>query len=293
MAINGDRTGRVNGNLVWWNDGTGGIWPDWLQVDFNGSKTIDEIDLFTTQDAYTNPSEPTESMTFSLYGVTGFDVQYWNGSSWVTVPGGSISSNNKVWRKIAFSPLMTSKIRVLTNASPDGYSRLTEVEAWDTPATGSGSSPSDFAMARLDPHNRTGNGGEDLLSNNFNWNLPLVGLPGRGLDLGLTLSYNSLVWTRSGNYIGFDVDQGSIAPGFRLGFPTIEGPYWNNQANANFYLLVTPSGGRVELRDTGNGLVYESKDSTHLQLTDHVSFDGTITLQPTDGSQLTFTTVGG
>src|SRR5207244_10215666 len=93
MAINGDRTGRVNGNLVWWNDGTGGIWPDWLQVDFSGSKTIDEIDLFTTQDAYTNPSEPTESMTFSLYGVTGFDVQYWDGSAWVTVPGGSVSGN--------------------------------------------------------------------------------------------------------------------------------------------------------------------------------------------------------
>src|SRR5713226_4550823 len=59
--------------------------------------------------------------------------------------------------------------------------------------------PDGFAMARIDPHNRTGTGGADLLSNNFNWSLGLVGLKGRGgLDLGLSLSYNSLVWTVSG-----------------------------------------------------------------------------------------------
>jgi hypothetical protein len=77
-----------------------------------------------------------------------------------------------------------------------------------------------FPMARINPLNRTGTGGEDLLSNNFNWSLPLVGLKGRGLDLGLTLSYNSLVWVRSGNYITYDPDDESISPGFRLGFPS-------------------------------------------------------------------------
>jgi hypothetical protein len=146
--------------------------------------------------------------------------------------------------------------------------RIDDVRVYNRALTASevsfnpGPSASDFAMARLDPKNRTGIGGEDLLSNNFNWSLPLIGLSGRGLDLGLTLSYNSLVWTRSGNYIGFDLDQGSIAPGFRLGFPIVEGPYWNSQANANFYLLVTPSGARIELRQLGNSIVYESKDST-------------------------------
>jgi len=49
--------------------------------------------------------------------------------AWVTVPGGSITGNNKVWKKITFAPIATSKIRVLTNASVDGY-LLTEVEAW-------------------------------------------------------------------------------------------------------------------------------------------------------------------
>ncbi|HYJ92330.1 MAG TPA: hypothetical protein VEV84_13550, partial [Pyrinomonadaceae bacterium] len=55
-------------------------------MDFSGSKTISEIDVFTVQDNYSSPSEPTESMTFSSYGIKDFDVQYWNGSAWTTFP---------------------------------------------------------------------------------------------------------------------------------------------------------------------------------------------------------------
>jgi RHS repeat-associated protein len=44
-----------------------------------------------------------------------------------------------VWRKFNFSAITTSKIRVLANASADGWSRVAEVEAWGTNA-GSGSS---------------------------------------------------------------------------------------------------------------------------------------------------------
>jgi hypothetical protein len=39
--------------------------------------------------------------------------------------------------------------------------------------------PSDIYMARLAAVNRTGSGGDDLLSRNFNFNVPLAGLPGR------------------------------------------------------------------------------------------------------------------
>ena len=35
-----------------WADGTYSTFPDWLQVDFAGAKTIDEIDVFTVQDNY-------------------------------------------------------------------------------------------------------------------------------------------------------------------------------------------------------------------------------------------------
>ena len=135
-TINGDRRGLNWNNGGGWNDATVNTHPDWLQIDFNSSKTIDEINVITLQDNPATSAEPTESMTFTLYGLTGYSVQYWNGSAWATVPGGSVSGNNKVWRKFTFSPVTTTKIRVLTSSSPDAHSRLTEVKAWGpTPST--------------------------------------------------------------------------------------------------------------------------------------------------------------
>jgi uncharacterized repeat protein (TIGR01451 family) len=162
-VINGLRSGANVAGEGWCDAAPGYTFPDWLQVDFNGSKTIDEIDVFTTQDNWANPSEPTEMMTFTAYGLIGYDVQYWNSKlGWVTVPAGSVSGNNKVWRKFSFKAITTTKIRVLTNASPDGYSRLTEVEAWSA---------------------ETGGGPAPILSDDFNdnvrdaakWNLYAVG----------------------------------------------------------------------------------------------------------------------
>jgi F5/8 type C domain-containing protein len=132
-AINGDRKGLyVWQNGAWSTNGPG--FPAWLEVQFNGSKTIMEIYVVRLQDNYNVPLEPTESMTFSLYGLSSYDVQYWNGSAWVTINGASVSGNNKVWRKFSFSPVTTTKIRVWCNAAPDATSRLTEVEAWTGPS---------------------------------------------------------------------------------------------------------------------------------------------------------------
>jgi hypothetical protein len=103
---------------------------DWLQVDFAGNKTINEIDVYTLQDNYTNPTDPTPSLAFSFFGITAFDAQYWNGSTWVTVPGGSITENNNVWRKFTFADISTSKIRVLVNNALFSRSRIVELEAY-------------------------------------------------------------------------------------------------------------------------------------------------------------------
>ncbi|OLE51636.1 MAG: hypothetical protein AUG51_22035 [Acidobacteria bacterium 13_1_20CM_3_53_8] len=152
-----------------------------------------------------------------------------------------------------------------------------------------GSTRSNLLLARLYPGNRTGGGGEDLLSRNFNWSVPLVSLPGRaGLDLGLSLSYNSLVWTRSGSYIYFDEDRGEPSPGFRLGFPTIQGQYFNPQTGKSSYLLITPGGSRAELRQVGTGSIYESADSSYLQLD-----TGNMMLRTADGTQLSYALYNG
>ena len=148
-----------------------------------------------------------------------------------------------------------------------------------------GSAATSLLSARVDPNNRTGSEGEDLLSRNYNWNVPLLGLPGRaGMNLGLSLSYNSLVWTKSGPYIYFDEDNGSVSPGFRVDFPSIQGRYFNAAISQNAYLLMTSSGSRVELRQVGSSNTYESADSSYLQLVDN----GNLTLKATDGTQLTY-----
>jgi RHS repeat-associated protein len=131
-AINGDRKGLGWGNGGGWADANNGVFPDWLQVNFSGPTAINEIDLFTVQDDRYNPVEPTETMTFTQFGITTFQVQYWNGASWLDVPGGNVTGNNKVWRKFTFPDITTGSIRFVVNGSPDGWSRITEVEAYQS-----------------------------------------------------------------------------------------------------------------------------------------------------------------
>ncbi|MEJ2173867.1 MAG: S8 family serine peptidase [bacterium] len=142
-AVNdGDHKGLNWGNGGGWNDGTPSVYPDWVQVQFSDVQTIDEISVFTVQDAYPAPAEPTASMTFTSFGITAFEVQYWDGSDWVTVPGGSVSGNNLVWRKFSFPPLSTDRIRVLIHAALDSYSRVVEVEAYNNGGAPSNLPPS-------------------------------------------------------------------------------------------------------------------------------------------------------
>ena len=143
-----------------------------------------------------------------------------------------------------------------------------------------------FGTARGLAINDTGEPGVDLGSRNFNWSLPLLSLPGRaGLDLNLTLSYNSLVWTKDGSYMKFNADLGSPAPGFRLGLPTLQQRFLNSQTNIWAYVMVMPSGGRVELRQVTSN-IYESQDSSYTQL-DASNVD-VLLVRTADGTQLKF-----
>ncbi len=76
---NGNRagTGFAAGGV--WVDGNPNVFPDWVQITFNGSKTIDHVIVYSMQDNYSTPVDPPATMTFSLYGLTDFQVQGWNG----------------------------------------------------------------------------------------------------------------------------------------------------------------------------------------------------------------------
>ncbi|HEY0005397.1 MAG TPA: hypothetical protein VGB17_11360 [Pyrinomonadaceae bacterium] len=149
-----------------------------------------------------------------------------------------------------------------------------------------------FAAARLDPHNRTGQKGFDLLSQNFNWSKTLINLPGRArLNLNLNLVYNSLVWTRADSRIAFDVDRGQPAPGFRLGFPTIQQRFRDPQTGRSAYLLLTSEGSPVLLGQVGESNIYEAADNSLLQLIDRGK-SGALLRRP-DGLQFRMQWVGG
>lgn len=53
---------------------------------------------------------------------------------------------------------------------------------------------------------------------NFQFSAPVIALPGRGIDLNLSLNYNSRVWSKAGNQMIFDPERGFPAPGWSLGF---------------------------------------------------------------------------
>jgi hypothetical protein len=110
-----------------WKDANASF-PDWVEIGFNGAKTIDRVVVYSVQDNYTNPVEPTATMTFTQRGVTAFDVLAWNGSIWSKLA--SVTGNNLVQRTVSFSAVTTDRIRILINGSASRYSFLAEVEAW-------------------------------------------------------------------------------------------------------------------------------------------------------------------
>jgi len=150
------------------------------------------------------------------------------------------------------------------------------------------STASSLISARVDPRNQPGNG---MLTRDAALSLPLVSVPGRnGLDLGLALSYSSMVWTRSGPYIYFDEDNGFPSPGFRLGFPTVQRKVFDAQTSRQSYLMITAGGKRVELRQVGASNIYDATDASYLRLTDNGS---TLLVHSTDGTKLSLSEING
>jgi peptidyl-Asp metalloendopeptidase len=113
-----------------WNDATPSQHPDWVEVRLAGERTLSEVDVYTIQDEYMSPVEPTAETRFTKYGVTDFTVQYWDGGSWIEITGASVAGNGKVWNRLTFPSVTTDRIRVVVTGAMAGYSRLTEIEAY-------------------------------------------------------------------------------------------------------------------------------------------------------------------
>jgi len=86
-------------------------------------------------------------------------------------------------------------------------------------------------------------------SANYSFNIPVASLPGRGLDAGVGITYNSRLWTKSmvssNRVFNYNVDNNWLAPGFELGFGSIEG--YSTSSPGYGYLLTAPDGTRTQL----------------------------------------------
>jgi hypothetical protein len=189
-VIDGEHNGN-NWGSGGWNDGTRGVFPDNVQVNLNVAQSVDAIDVYTLKDQPNNGSSVGDFTTFTSYGITSFDVQYWNGSSWVTVPGGSVTGNNRVKRRFSFStPISTDKVRVVVNDSADHlFSRVVEVEVFScspvsvptptpTPTPSPSPTPSPTPTPCASPTNvaRSTNGSTAVASSTVNANFPASGV---------------------------------------------------------------------------------------------------------------------
>ncbi len=77
----------------------------------------------------------------------------------------------------------------------------------------------DSGKERGDMPGRAADG--DAGSGNYEFSAPVIGLDSRGLDLELSLNYNSRLWHKAGSNITFDIDRDWPAPGWNIGFGRI------------------------------------------------------------------------
>jgi len=118
---------------------------------------------------------------------------------------------------------------------------------------------------------------------NFSFDVPVVDLAGRGLNVSMALYYNSLLYNKSTTTGGttrltYDVDSGYPAQGFRLSFGQIE-----NQGSAGFTL--TEANGTRRALNFVSSNTYDTIDGSFIRF---IGGSGWGTLYYADGTQVNY-----
>jgi RHS repeat-associated protein len=99
-------------------------------------------------------------------------------------------------------------------------------------------------------------------SESYNYAIPVLSLPGRnGLDLNLTLFYNSRLWTIAralAKTATYNADRDWPGYGFRIGFGHLE-----YDSNNNFYILTEADGSKRQLAAT-TASSFDSTDASYM-----------------------------
>ncbi|GAA2671678.1 discoidin domain-containing protein [Nonomuraea recticatena] len=118
-VVDGDRSsnGWAGGNG--WNDATGRLWPDTVDIALGGARSVTRVDLHTLD---------TERYPASSVGLRDWDVQARVEGQWRTVA--QVRGNTKGSARSDFAAVTTDAIRVSALASngANDYTRIIEVE---------------------------------------------------------------------------------------------------------------------------------------------------------------------
>jgi len=118
-AIDGDWTDGNYPRTRWTCYGSGNA-SDWYAVDFGSSKSISEVRVNFFDDG------------LGVWKPSSYDIQYWDGSSWVTCPSQvKYPSTPTKWEnKVTFTSVNTSKLRIVMTHQPGKYSGITEFRVY-------------------------------------------------------------------------------------------------------------------------------------------------------------------
>jgi len=143
--INGDRRQTPVDQTLWTNgDATN---PQYLEVKFVSSRTVEWVYLFGQYTDNPNYAEPSTISIESTSPLTGFSIQYWTGTTWASVNELSRVDGTKVWRRVSFTPVTTDRVRVvLPTITTNRQMVASELEVWTVT---SNTTPSAFAFTPM------------------------------------------------------------------------------------------------------------------------------------------------
>ncbi|TDE15054.1 discoidin domain-containing protein [Jiangella asiatica] len=117
--------GAVDGDRTWshataWNSANSGVFPSTYEVTLPEPRTMNRVDLYTSQSASSTPER---------HGLRDWDVEVLVNGSWRTVA--QVRGNTQLVVSSVFEPVETTALRVVALASNDGkYARIAELEAY-------------------------------------------------------------------------------------------------------------------------------------------------------------------
>ena len=113
--VNDGDESTVQSSAVSWANNWPVAFPQWVELDFPSERVIGRVEMFTS----------------SGYEVVAYDIAVWDGAQWNVVK--SVTGNAAVHNSLTFTPVHTSKLRLVAStgaAAQSIYARVNELETY-------------------------------------------------------------------------------------------------------------------------------------------------------------------